>query len=401
MVYEALSNRTSATLFRRPGSRSCAWVLLLLLSLACSATAESTWHTEVVDNGSGVDVGKSASLAIDSQGNTHIAYYNNTALNMWYAFRPAGDARWFKMEVPGSEGAYPYISLAADSQGRPHLAFITSGKGLMYAHWDGKMWSAMQIDDIRAAYYTSIAVDAADHPHISYYREYTGSYRTPANQTQYIENLKYAFFDGKQWYVETIDRRFGTGKYNSMFVDGKGNAYIAYTHIGWWTLLYASGHGTDWHLSMVDMGKRYGHFVGQGNSIALDSSGNPHIAYFDTSASTVRYASLQGGKWKLEIVAQMLGRTMLDHLSLKIDSNNRAHIAFYDSGTGSLKYAVQAGDKWQVETVDTGNTGMSPSLYLDSQNQPSIAYYDVAEHSLKLAQLRSGNSSSVTATTSK
>lgn len=368
-------------------------LLLLVLCLQFPLLAQSNWHTEVVDGSAGVDVGKSASLAIDRQGNLHVAYYDDTHHSVRYAFRSVDDHRWFTMQVPGSQPAYPYLSLAVDSQGQPHISFVSGQSGLMYAHWDGKLWSTVQIDDIRAAYFNQIALDAADHPCITYYQEYSGSYRAPFSSAQYVETLKYAFFDGKQWYVQTVDRRFGSGKYNSLVMDPKGTAHIAYTRVTWWTLLYATGSGTQWHLAAVDIGKMYNHNVGQGNSIALDSSGSPHIAYFDVTTNTVRYASLQGGRWKLEIVGQLLGRAQLDHASLKIDSHNSPHIAFYDSGTATLKYAVKTGTKWEISVVDRDGAGTGPSLCLDAHDQPCIVYYDSAGHSLKFAYLQPGNSS--------
>jgi hypothetical protein len=82
-------------------------------------------------------------------------------------------------------------------------------------------------------------------------------------------------------------------------------------------------------------------YVGIGNSIAVDSKGYPHIAYFDASRETVKYAHWDGKKWTSEVVRGLTSRTELDHVSIKVDANDRPHIAFYDGGTGVLKYAVR------------------------------------------------------------
>lgn len=377
-------------------------LLALLGLLSFSAWAQDPWHTEVVDNGGGADVGRFSSLAIDASGDLHIGYYDATAHLLRYAFRSHKGGQWYVLPLLGTAPAYEYCSLAVDAQGRPHLSFIWKNEGLAYAYFDGVKWHKFLVDNIRAAYYNSIQIDAQGHPHISYYQEYSGAPNSTRNETSTVLHLKYAFFDGQQWYVQTVDWRTGSGKYNAMAVDANGVAHIAYERIGAGELLYAQGKLQHWQFGTVDPGRQYRHTVGPGVSIALDRAGNPHIAYLDITSNVVKYASWDGSKWNLQLVDHLVGRALLQHVSVKMDSQGRAHIAYYDAGMQALKYAVQNKDGFHVEVVDRqGNVGLSPSLCLDAQDRPYIAYYDVGGRQLKFAWRESGGAPSVARTAEK
>jgi hypothetical protein len=64
--------------------------------------------------------------------------------------------------------------------------------------------------------YTSLVLDAADHPHISYFDE-----------AHY--ELRYAYFDGTRWLTETVDTGdYLTGAYTSLALDAQGRPHISY-----------------------------------------------------------------------------------------------------------------------------------------------------------------------------
>jgi hypothetical protein len=357
-------------------------LLLFCASLTC--WGQSRWRTEVIDNGSGDDVGKYSTLVVDQQGNFHVSYYDETRLALWYAFRASGDNRWFKMIVQ-PKGVGAFSSLAVDAQGRPHFSYISPREdGLHYAFWNGKIWEKEVIDPTQADYFNSISLDSQGHPRISYYQ-----YHSAAGHN--VLHLKYAFFDGRQWYIQTVDPRMSTGKFNSITVDDKGNPHIAYAHVGLGDLLYAYWDGSSWQISDVDSRRTHNDYVGEGNSIALDHNGRPGIAYFDVTKEIVKYVSWDGKAWKAEAVNQLSVRGELDRVSLKFDSHNRPYIAFYDAGQGALKLATKDDSGWHVEIVDRdGNVGFTPSLFLDDHDNPYITYYDLVRHALKFAYEDSG-----------
>ncbi len=110
-----------------------------------------------------------------------------------------------------------------------------------------------------------------------------------------------------------------------------------------------------------------------GASIAVDSSGYPHIAYNDTVNKDLMYARWDGAAWQIEPVDSI--GDVGSEASIKIDSSDYPHISYYDSTNGDLKYALWDGSQWQIETVDSaGDVGWCSSLALDSADNPHIGY---------------------------
>ena len=65
------------------------------------------------------------------------------------------------------------------------------------------------------------------------------------------------------------------------------------------------------------------------------------------------------------------------YTSIALDSSNNPHISYFDTTNGDLKYAKWTGSSWSIQTVDsTGTVGSYTSIALDSSNNPHISYED-------------------------
>jgi hypothetical protein len=338
------------------------------------------WVTESVDN-SGKEVGEFSSFAIDGNGDLHLAYWDATTNvprgQLIYAFRGAHENKWSQMVID-RDGTY--VSMAVDAANLPHIVYNSKREtGLHYAHWDGKRWHKAIIDDGHTNYITSIQIDPDGHPKISYYL-----YHLPTDE--YSLRLKYAYSDGKQWYIQTVDPHMHTGKMSSLALDSHGNPFIAYSFLGPGDMLYAWWQGSDWRFGSVDLSRTENTHLSYGNSAIMDSQDRPCVAYFDNTKNTVKYAAWDGTRWVRQVVDHVISIDSLDHVSLKIDHQGTPHVAYYDAGLGILKYAVQGPDSWHIEVVDhDGNVGMRPTLVLDANQDPYISYYAVSSQSIRLA----------------
>ncbi len=135
-------------------------------------------------------------------------------------------------------------------------------------------WNIQTIDSTGdVGCWTSIAMDANDYPHISYY-----------DDTNY--DLKYAAFNGSTWDINIIDSTVWVGEYTSIALDADDYAHISYYDGTNHDLKYAAFNGSTWGINIVDSTG----VVGQFTSIALDANGHPHISYFDATNYDLKYA---------------------------------------------------------------------------------------------------------------
>jgi hypothetical protein len=145
--------------------------------------------------------------------------------------------------------------------------------------------------------YTSLALDAANKPHIAY-----------ADVTS--DTLKYAYWTGNEWDIQVVDSAapfvYDGYEYGitgiSLALDGSGGPHISY--FGRNEVKYAHWVSDTWEVQTL-----YSPWfvIPFGTSLALDSSGNPHIAYgyyhFDAvydNYFALRCTRWTGSAWEIE-----------------------------------------------------------------------------------------------------
>lgn len=387
------------------------------------------------------------SLRFDSNGNPHIAYGGK---NLYYAYY--NGTSWVKTIVDYSPGVGEYAAIALDSQNRPRISYYDSlSRSLKFAWFDGINWNIQTIEsptllqatqsvqDIHReitgdephqlnAYptdavgmYSSIALDANNEVHISYYdtQDYggewpgrlkyahwngitwtigevvdqnsnVGSYGSiaikPTNQSPCIsylsekyDNLKYACkrADGT-WKQETVDTTTGVGDYTSLAFNSSGIPSISYYDFGGANLKYATIKNDVWDIKVVDSAGSVGWYT----SVAVNSSGKVYISYLDHTNNTLKYVT--SSSWTPATIANVGPNALYTSIGLTNDS--RPGVVYYRSDNANLYYTVYNGSKWVTTSLDiSGNVGAYTSLDINSAGNPYIGYLGVALDDLKMA----------------
>jgi hypothetical protein len=169
----------------------------------------------------------------------------------------------------------------------------------------------------------ALALDAEGNPRISYY-------------TSTLLDLRYAWKDGGQWFIETADDGFpnDVGSYTSLALDHVGNPHIAYVDATQGRLKHAYRDGYAWvRETIMDAPARVIPFP----SLEVDAAGAPRIGYFDWDAQVVRYAWKSGSAWSVQPVDTIEGNG-LGYVALEIDKAGSPHLAYLD--TEDPVYAV-------------------------------------------------------------
>ena len=182
------------------------------------------------------------------------------------------------------------------------------------------------------------------------------------------------------WTVGTVDgggqQSALYGQYSSIALDSSGNPHISYatgvanisTGVGI-DLGYASFNGVAWNKQVIDPALPYW------TSLAMDSSNRPRISYFASGFTPdhLKYAAYNGSTWSLTDLANV-SRANDAGTSLALNSSDLPRIAYFGQAA-DLMYASFNGSTWAAQPVDSaGNTGWDPSLALDNSGNAHISY---------------------------
>ena len=176
------------------------------------------------------------------------------------------------------------------------------------------------------------------------------------------------------------------GGYNSIAIDSSGVPHISYLNDRY-NLMYSEWTENGWTNETVESS----YDVGRYNSLVLDGEGDPHISYYDQANSDLKYASKTGGSWVVETVDSE--GDVGGHTSITLDNEGHPHISYLSYEYANLKYARWTGNSWETERVRnfTGIEGEFNSLALDSDGDPHISFYNKEKTSLEYASKTGGD----------
>ena len=239
----------------------------------------AAWHTaQAATNLSAIDTG-SITFAVGPTNDLHFTYKLLDGKEINYLYQ--NGTQWQQNALFTLENSNRYINLglAVDSAGHPHVCFTDPyATNLQYARYDGSIWHNETIVDrqVSSPKSCSIALDAQDHPHISY-ADF---------------GLNYIHFNGASWQDAKINDDFFAGVQSSIALKPSGQPVIVYRHAAgeqYETLFYAELSGNTWQTESVttlDDQK-----TPKSPDLAIDSQGTPHIVYLAYgSDSPVLYA---------------------------------------------------------------------------------------------------------------
>lgn len=157
---------------------------------------------------------------------------------------------------------------------------------------------------------------------------------------------------------------------DSLVLDSSGNPHMVYydfTGEETGRLLYVvEGEDGAWSVETIETTGTTDPYP----SLALSPSGEPHVCYFNATA--LIHAWLTGEGWRHEIVDTVGGM----HVSSAFDSSGDLRLVYYSSTAGnrSLRYAMWNGSDWSDETIVSEANQFFSSLAVGNDGVVHIAY---------------------------
>lgn len=336
---------------------------LVLISPGTTAV-DLDWQIITVD----AEGGSETSLALDADGNVHIAYtYDDGSEGTFlpdlkYANNTNGT--WVTQTVDSAGSVGWGCSMALDAQGHAHISYWTyTTEDLKYATNKDGFWNITTVDSGAVSQYTSIALDPQGFAHISY---------------QSNDRLCYANNTGGSWTTQQVDSTGFSGESSSIGIDSQGNAHISYyTVIGGsyvpGYLYYANNTGGSWSIQTLDSDEPLK--IGEYHCLSIDDDDNVHIAYSWKNSTeynqALKYINNTFGTWTASVVDDSFDPTT-NYLSLDIDLNGRAHIS-YVQGQNGIFYATNFDGSWSHELIEA-DAAYQSSIKVGTDGQVHISF---------------------------
>jgi len=295
--------------------------------LATRAAGAGGWSFYVVHEGSGQYI----SLALGA-GKVHVAFYDESACKcLRYAVAPVSDlgSGFSKSVVDDDAGEVGrYASVKVDSKGFVHIAYWDKTKNdLKYATDATGSFVPVVVsgtdlvggEEEKIGQFASLALDAADNAHIATYFE-TGA------------SLAYLTNKSGQWLRDIKDESGqDVGKYTSIGIDGNGAVHISYRYSSEEDLRYATNSSGVWKTTTID-GENMK--VGSYTSLAIDKDDKVHISYNQGDLDYLRYATNKPGQWVSAVVHSADKAGLQTSIALAPDG--KAHIFSGHDALGKL-----------------------------------------------------------------
>ena len=340
----------------------------------------STWDwttTEVVSTES-TGGSKDQTLAADGSGNVHIAWHDYTAysgsgtdLDIFYKRWNANTTTWTMTEVVSTEstGDSEEPTLAADGSGNVHIAWQDytdySGSGsdydIFYKRWNATTvtWTTTEVvstESTSSSRYPTLAADSSGNVHIAWQDWMYGG-----SGSDYDISYKRWNATTSAWTTTEVVSTESTGnsRYPTIAVDGSGNV-----HIAWFDYTDYGGSGTDvdifykrWNATtatwtMTEVVSTESTCYSAYPALAVDGSGNGHIAWCD-------YTDYGGSGMDVDIFYKRWNATTATWTITEVvsteNTNKSMHATLTVDGSGNVHIAWYdytayggSGEDWDI-----------------------------------------------------
>ncbi|WKZ83493.1 MAG: cell wall-binding repeat-containing protein [Acidimicrobiia bacterium] len=294
------------------------------------------------------NVGQFSSLALDSSGFPVVSYYDATTGDLKLAHcndaNCTGGGESIQTVDSSANNVGQYSSLALDSSGFPVVSYYDATTGdLKLAHCNdancaGGGESIQTVDSSAndVGLWTSLVLDASGKPVVAYFDSTT-------------DDLKLVHCDDVNCAPggespKTVDSSGSVGAYTSLVLDASGFPVISYAATTIWDLKLAhcNDANCDGGNESIELVDGSGELVGLFSSLVLDAAGRPVISHwsltnYDLKLVSCNDANCAGGDETMISIdtADDVGK----YSSMVLDVSGNPVIAYLDSTNFELKVA--------------------------------------------------------------
>ena len=331
------------------------------------------------------EAGRWNAVSVDSNGHVHVVHINGGNYQIRHSVFDG--TNWNSVKIQDCGQTYCWdVHMVIDENDELHAAYTTDStwaETLVYMHYNGTHWTSQEVSPNANFGPVGIAVDSNNHPHISY-----------AAEGDFCGNgLKLASFDGTSWGNQYLETGSNRGCESSIVIDENDHINVAYQNRADSKLSFITNRSGSWDRYTPDAANPPSSlYPGYMTSMVVDQQGQFHIAHFDDKEDDLRYSTgVPNGQWSTTIIDSS-GHTGRDP-SIALDFSGNPHIAYNSWSGWDLKYAVYNSTtaSWEKSSLSTtGDVGQGNSMFIDQNGIIHVAFSDEDTNTLKYASKSTG-----------
>ena len=193
--------------------------------------------------------------------------------------------------------------------------------------------------------------------------------------------------------LTTINSGGNVGTYSSIAIGNDGNPVISYhdtTNHNLKVAACANPTCSSSTLTVVDDGGGSNGESGEWTSIAIGSDGNPVIAYYGTTSSSLKVAACANPTCTSSTITVLDTDGGSAHTSIAIGNDDNPVISYWDNVNGDLKVAACSNPTCTSATLTSVHTGSSgtgahSSITIGNDGNPIVSYLNATTAALMVA----------------
>ena len=235
--------------------------------------------------------------------------------------------------------------------------------------------------------YTSMVLDAKGLPIISYYDMSEGKLKVV-----HCFDKNCAQFNA----ILTPDAAKQVGKYTAIALDNNGNPVVSYYDEANSALKVLHCGNASCSTGNTIASPDTNDIVGQYTAITIDNKNAPVVSYYDATSGKLKVLHCGNAACNAGNIIAIPDTNSSNGVqsSIKLNALGNPVVAYFDFTNSSLKFLVCGNANCSaantITTIDSaGDVGRYPSLVIDANGKPVISYLDLTNGKLKIA--RCGN----------
>ncbi|MDG1550969.1 MAG: hypothetical protein P8Q95_04505 [Candidatus Poseidoniaceae archaeon] len=300
------------------------------------------------------------SISVDSMGYVHMIssefYYDDGVIGSSLIYTTNSTGSWISTPID-DDGQTTHSSMDIDSNDKIHIAYQSNNGYLKYATNVNENWEMSIIQDVHPDMEVGISndifVDENNNVHVSYVNELNENVETFGSSDELI---MYANNIEGFWNITESPERISTVYDTSIVTDSEMHVYIGFYTFDYFMIKHNNSQDGEWRTSfaLTSASSKF--------SFEIDSQDVIHISYV-LGTNRLGYASESsdnlptgpGNYFETTIIDNDLGYYGGKN-SMTIDSRDNLHVAYYDDTGLSIKYATMKDDGvWNISSIESIN----------------------------------------------